>query len=277
MCQYMLYTTQYKEEVLEKMQEPGEEDISFKLEKMEQVGDANVFIYDLPNDVYFVENFAKIISDIVQKQTILLVCEKCLKENEELLPIEKEEIKKAFIQNNYVSRQEGYSATTYYLIYVPILYAIQEKRQFNIEGWIGFRTKKYQTLLRELLEQFVSNYLIKKDVINFIKVMRDISMLSVPLEEVLNVIYNDQGQLKVYNKEMKDMTLVYIKKYCKDLILDSTVSREDLIMQILITICPSQIVVHGKKWAKEPQFLKTLEVIFDTQVEYCKGCKYCQD
>ena len=278
MCHYMLYTSLCKKELLQKLEE---------LEQEEEM--ANELDIKLQGTVYKIdcslegtkefcdEQLAHVLSDLIQKQVINKVCTTYLKEREEIGHLDKRDIIETFINNNYLSRQEGFSSFTYYLLYVPILQEIRECGTFNIEGWIRFRTQKYQILLGDMLEQFILDYSMKKEVVTFIKLMRDMSILSTPTEQVLHLIYNSEGLPQLHNKEMKNMTGSYIRQYCKELLLDSTLTREDYILHILISISPSQLVIHQRRRAREPQFLKTLEIIFDENIIYCKGCLYCEN
>nr|WP_302596856.1 sporulation protein YtxC [uncultured Cellulosilyticum sp.] len=277
MCRYILYTTRYKDEILAKIKETElQEELEGRLE-VKRIGAIWEIYYEIEESKeYCDEVVAHVISDVTQKQAIYKVCHKALKKREDLEPIDKEEITEAFVTENYLSRQEGFSSITYYLIYVPILVEVRKEASFNVDGWLQFRIQKYKVLLNDLLEQFIADFEMKKDVVNFIRLMRDVSMLSVPLEEILHLVYNNEGSPQLYNKDMKNVTGYYIKKYCKDLILDSTLHEEDWMLHILITVVPKKIVVHHKERAKQKKFLKTLEIIFDESIEYCKGCKYCR-
>lgn len=278
MCHYILYTSKYLKKLCEKLEELEVEEEMTNETEIRQVGNVYEISYMMEGKKEFCdEQLAHIISDLIQKQVINRVCITYLKNKDELGRLDKRDITEAFISNNYLSRQEGFSSFTYYLLYVPILQEIKKTGSFNIEGWIQFRTQKYRILLNDLLEQFILDYSMKKEVVTFIKLMRDMSLLSVPLEEVLHLIYNDEGLPQLYNKEMKNMTGFYIRQYCKDLLLDSTLSREDYILHILISISPKQLMIHQKDRAKEQQFLKTLEVIFDENIIYCRGCLECEN
>lgn len=277
MCPYILYTIHYKEEILAKIKEIEEQEALRGKLSVKLIGDLWEICYEIEEGKeYSDEIVAHVISDVIQKQAIYRVCHKKLKVLDELTSIEKSEVTSAFVTQNYLSKQEGFSSITYYLIYMPILLEVQKEGLFNIDGWIQFRIKKYKILLSDLLEQFIMDYEMKKDVITFIRLMRDVSMLSVPLEDVIHLIYNKEGIPQLYDKTMKNVTGHYIKKYCKELILDSTLHEEDWMLHILITLVPKKIVIHGKSLARQKKFLKTLEIIFDESIEYCSGCDYCK-
>lgn len=223
------------------------------------------------------EEIAHGMSDLLQKEIILRVCASFLKERKDLTQGEKEEITQSFLNNQYLSRQEGFSYVTYYLLYLPVFKEISAYQGFDIEGWINFRVHKYAILLKDLLQQFTQDYVSKKEVVNFIRLMRDVSLLAVPLENEMHLVYSREGKAMLYNKQGGNVTGQYIKKYCKDLILDSTLTREDLILHILITICPKKLTVHHTEWMKNKQLINTLEIIFDEGISCCKGCDFCKN
>lgn len=276
MCRYTLYTINYKEEIIAKIKETEcHEELRGKLDvkKLESIWQLDYEIEE--SKEYCDEIVAHVISDVIQKQAIYKVCHKALKTKDDIDCADKKEITETFVTENYLSRQEGFSSITYYLIYMPILVEVRKEASFNVDGWLQFRIKKYKILLNDLLEQFIADFEMKKDVVTFIRLMRDVSMLSKPLEDMLHLIYNQEGTPQLFNKDMKNVTGHYIKKYCKELVLDSTLHEEDWMLHILITVVPKKIVIHKKENARQKKFLKTLEIIFDESIQYCNGCDYC--
>ncbi len=276
MCNYVLYTKHLKKRLLEKLEELEQAacmNSQFEVRQQGKYEEISCFL-EGPKEECDV-SLANVLSDVIQQQAIIMVCKSYLKERSDLNKLEKRDITDTFITNNYLSGQEGFSSVTYYLVYVPLLQEIRKYTTLNIEGWLQFRTHKYKTLLKDLLEQFVLDYSMKKEVMTFIKLMRDVSVLSVPLEETLHLIYNEEGKPLLYDKNMKNKTSHYVKQYCRELLLDSSLTREDLILHILLTISPQKLILHQKVRAKEKQFIKTLEIIFDHNIEYCNGCEYC--
>lgn len=276
MCRYILYTMCYKEEIIAKIKETERHEELMGQLDVKKLGTIWELHYEIEESKeYCDEIVAHVISDVIQKQAIYKVCHKALKERGDIEAIDKKEITEAFVTENYLSRQEGFSSITYYIIYMPILVEVRKEATFNIDGWLQFRIGKYKILLKDLLDQFIADFEMKKDVVSFIRLMRDVSMLSVPLEDILHLIYNQEGSPQLYNKDMRNVTGYYIKKYCKELVLDSTLHEEDWMLHILITVVPKKIVIHRKENARQKKFLKTLEIIFDESIEYCTGCKYC--
>lgn len=277
MCHYTFYTKGLKDEIEVKLAELiKENEINGQLEVNSEKQIYEVSYETAENLEQSEEYLAHVLSDIVQKQAIIKVCNHYLKSRDDLSLMERREVADAFLRNNYLSRQEGFSYITYYLLYLPIYKEIKERRTLNIEGWLQFRIGKYKILLNDVLEQFIEDYMAKKEVVNFIRLMRDASLLAIPLEEEIHVIYKSDGKINLYNKQYKNVTGHYIKKYCKELLLDSTLTREDLLLHVLITVCPKKVFVHKMENMKTKQFMNTLEIIFEENIIYCQGCEFCR-
>ncbi|MDF2614687.1 MAG: Sporulation protein YtxC [Clostridia bacterium] len=278
MYECVLYTTKYKDDLQNKFKEAQHENDLADTFDIAQVGD----IYRVrccANDILpeSIETLAHIASDIVQKESLMQIAGGYLKQRKDISLIDKREIERRFVTNNYLSRQEGFSSLNYYFVYTPILAELKSHNRLNIDGWVRFRTCKYRIILEDILEQFIEDYFIKKDIIQFIKMVREISSMNDPLEDTLHLICTQSGRMRILNEDMEDVTTKYTQEYCKELLTDSTLNKEDLIMNILITVCPRRIIVHQKERAKHPEFFKTLEGIFGINIKYCSGCKYCTD
>ena len=276
MCRYIFCTIKYKLQLLSKLEELDQEGMdSFEVT---QTGDVFKLAYPFKqSQTDRLEMLTQVVSDIVQKQSIIQITEAYLMKRKDLEIADKKEIKKRFVAHNYLSTQEGFSALTYYLVYRPIQETLEASEVLNIDGWLNFRTHKYDIILTDILDQFVEDYLLKKDIIRFIKMVREMSSLNVPLQDTLHLVYKKDSQMILLNEDMEEVTASYTQEYCQDLLADDTLSEEDLIMNILLTVAPRKIIVHQKQRAKHPQFIKTLESIFGIHMRYCKGCEYCID
>jgi len=277
MCHYIFYTRSLKEEIVGRIEVLiKDHEIDGRME-IKEINHMYELQYESAEGKEMSdEGLAHVMSDIIQEQVILKVCKHYLKNREDLSVMERREITDAFMRNNYLSRQEGFSYITYYLLYLPIYKEIKEKETLNIEGWLLFRLDKYKIILRDILEQFIEDYMAKKEVVSFIKLMREASLLAVPLEEIIHVVYRIEGKVQIYDKKLKNVTGHYIKKYCKELLLDSTLTREDLLLHVLITICPKKVIIHKTEHMRTKQFLNTLEIIFEENITYCTGCELCE-
>ncbi len=281
MCQYTFYITALPDEMITKLQEFTEGKkikASIVTGKSATVDTLEVSLADDKKKLKLEEELAHIISDIVQKRSIEKVCDKYLKKRDDIEPTEKHDITDAFIKNNYLSRQEGFSYITYYLLYLPIYKEIGDEHQLNIDGWINFRVSKYVGMLEQMLERFVTNYLSKKDVVEFIEIMREASTYVKPLEDTIHLAYILET-FQIFDKDYRNITTESINRFCKDIITDEGVTREDLILHVIMTISPAKIVFHNmnpkaKYPRKATQLINTLEMIYEGNISYCDGCDF---
>ena len=219
----------------------------------------------------------QILGDLVQACVIKKVCSNYMKELSDLTKVDKKKIEASFITNNFMAREEGVSYISYYLIYVPLLHMLEEEERINIDGWIYFRTQRYRVILRDLLEEAVYQYRVQKEYLECIHLLVE-SREELCCEErleVIHIIFNKDGQLKLCDGEMRDQTEEYKVAYCSELKgVDS--SLEDLLLNLLIHASPKVICIHKREYMPNAYFLDTLERVFEREIHYCKGCPYCQ-
>lgn len=276
MNQYVLSTTSCTKELLEKIGELEAENESMSTFVI--TSEDNVCCITCQAEAAETDDaeiLSHIASDIVQQVCILQVAKEYLAKRNDLLPQDVEEIEQRFIANNYLSKREGFSAISYYLVYMPILTDLKQYQRINIDGWLRFRADYYKLILEEILEQLIEDYHVKKEMIDFIKLLREIGGLNEETENILHLICDENGGMRVLNEKMEDVTTAYTFKYCKEMLLDPRLSKEDFILNILITIYPRKIVIHQKQKFKHPQFIETIEEIFSSNVAYCMGCEAC--
>ena len=275
MDSYTLYTTKYKKELLDKLSEEGAEAWNYPINTTCYKGIYKIECKNQQGEYDLLEHLAHTLCDLAQREAVAKIVKQYLNTRDDLSIFDKREIAYHFMNQQYIARQEGISSLIFYFLYRPLLETLEAQGEINIDGWFLFRLGKYKVVLKDLLEQFVQEYLIKKDFISFIKLIREMSFLTQPLEDTLHLICEEDGGLRLLDERMKDVTSGYIKKYCQELLQDSTLSKQDLMMNILITVCPRELVIHQKDRAHKPQFIKALEGIFGLQVSYCNGCPYC--
>lgn len=277
MKEYILYTAHYITPLVRKIQESEYDDeIKGTLRTVNKGVYTAVIYCSTTTEMVVLETLAHIIGEIVQQYVLEELTDNVLQQKKELSIQDRKEIKNSFIANNYLSRQDGFSYITYYLVYLPLLDMIKKSNSINIEGWITFRMQGYKAVLEDMLEEFVAEYLAKKEMLYFIRLAREMSRLKEPIEDTLHLVYEPNGMVNIFNAKMENKTQSYIKEYCEELSLDNTLNKEDLLMHIFITLCPRKIIVHQQQNARRPQFLQTLQGLFWMQISYCGGCDFCK-
>ena len=219
---------------------------------------------------------ANIASNTVQERVLDRFATKELRKHKELSKEEKEAIKELFVVSNYMAKEEGVSYISYYVIYMPILKELEKHQQLNIDGWIQFRMQKYQSILQDILEQTIDDYLMQKEYLEYISFVIESKRMQEDVDEKMHLVPTISGEFSLLNANYEDVTKAYIKRYCMEFLADDEVKLEDLLLHIFITVPPKQLVIHRKLEFQNRKFIGTLEILFDGHMSYCSGCSCCQ-
>ena len=276
MSQYSLLTEKYRDTVIQKLQQsPSQLTNNWQLS---QVGASTCFSYKYSkkSSDAVVEKIASILSEIIQHEIVERFSREYLAEREDLTVQEKEHIQKTFMVSNCFTSDEGVSYIAYYLVYAPLVEFLKNEKYIHLDGWITFRTRRYESILQEMLEQVIVDYLLREEYEQFVFLLRENKKLQVALEEELHLVPHAEDGMHILNKDGKDVTKEYIKAYCEDLLEDIDTKAEDLLMNVLVTVSPEKIIIHNKEKIGCKIFLETVQLIFLGQIEYCEGCPYCK-
>ncbi|MGL4738994.1 MAG: sporulation protein YtxC [Cellulosilyticaceae bacterium] len=279
MEQYKVFTQNYQKQVQHSIDDHHQEQIGDdKKWQMSMFGQTYCFVYTpgRRDKKVVAEYVAGIVCDIVQKEVIGTFAKNYLKERKDLDEKDKVQIEKLFLMSQYLTQEEGVSYISYYLVYVPILKTIEEEHMINLDGWMRFRTKQYQTILKDLIEQVIYDYEIQKEYLEFLELLKETRQLHQSTEDVLHLVILQNGQMYILNQEMKEVTQPYIKKYSSKELEEVAVTREDLIMNVFILSSPQKVIIHNRG-NKMKSFIDTLEVLFPNDISYCEGCLYCEE
>ncbi|OON95831.1 MAG: hypothetical protein ATN32_06890 [Candidatus Epulonipiscium fishelsonii] len=212
----------------------------------------------------------EIICDVIQEKIGNSFTNKYLARHYELTKEEKAEIKLIFLESACIKKTEGASYVSHYLLYLPILEFLENNFYFDIDGWINFRTKKYKLILGDILEQTIYDFDINRNYLQFLYFLREIQFVQELGEDFIHLIFNANSiELYNYDKERLDINELFIE-FDEEIIFE-----EDLIMNLLINLCPKTIILHDKNVYKNQSFVATLEEIFEDQIGYCLDCNTC--
>lgn len=160
------------------------------------------------------------------------------------------------------------------LIFNYIKEFIKNNNVINLEGFVNFRLYNYRSYLESQIEKAVNQYVIDKEYLKFVDLLRDYVDSKIPENNVVNLIYiNSNGILLSENEEV-----INLKKFEKSNVYmsDISFSNNDFVLNTLIELLPARINLH--LLSLEDQFIKTIKLIFGSRVHCCiKNCKICED
>lgn len=138
-----------------------------------------------------------------------------------------------------------------------------------LTGFVNFRLKSYVSSLEDLVAEAVNQYVIDKEYLKFVDLLRGYVSSKIPKNLVLNLIYiNSEGILVT-----EDGDFVKLEDFSSSYFSDISFSKNDYILNTLVGLIPSKIIIH--LISPKDQFIKTIELIFEDKVQICAGCELC--
>lgn len=155
------------------------------------------------------------------------------------------------------------------LIFPRVKEYVSSNQVLLLTGFVNFRLKDYISALEDLVAEAVNQYVIDKEYLKFVDLLRGYVNSKIPQNLVLNLIYvNSEGILVTNSGEF-----VELEDFGSSYFSDISFSKNDYILNTLVGIIPSKIMVH--LISPKDQFIKTIELIFEDKVEICTGCELC--
>ena len=165
------------------------------------------------------------------------------------------------LNNNFLSEKE-------YHLMQDITSYIQSNRSFIIDGFINFRLSKYSSFLNNCLENSVHEFIIHKEYLEYIDLLKDYIHEKTPQTELIHLIYSDTEK-SIVDDNHKLITTTSKKKYLSDI----SFSENDFLLNSLLSLSPQKIIIHSD--GNQDFFLQFLNSIFEDRCEFCSDCTFC--
>lgn len=143
---------------------------------------------------------------------------------------------------------------------------ISTNKTIVLNGFINFRVKKYLDILDEISSQAVNNFIIEKEYLEFISLLKLYINTQSSTCNVVHIIYSDTESILLdQNKNKIDIqTELFNLKYLSDI----SFSSNDYTLNSLLTLLPKEIYIHlTDNYIDE--FINTLQLIFEKRVHIC--------
>ncbi len=154
---------------------------------------------------------------------------------------------------------------------------LERSNLINLNGFINFRLKFIKLYAEQIVERCIDSYLMKKEYMDFISIIKLISDSEDGEYDVVNIMCSN-NKLQAYDKNMKKITYLTNVEFAAE--ISSNASYDESIINILLSVSPRKIVIHEAKIDKKNKELQnTLGVIkriFEGKYEICGGCRYCE-
>lgn len=152
---------------------------------------------------------------------------------------------------------------------------LSNNNQIIIEGFIRFRLKEYLKELEEIVDTTVDDFLLEKDYKEFVQLLKYFISIQNTHIELVHVVFYRDGFFKLFDEQKKEIESGILEEMFQEL-LHWEISYEDLLVTILVSLAPRQIVFHGTADESNTSFSrKTIRDIFPGSVKECGGCDLC--
>lgn len=154
---------------------------------------------------------------------------------------------------------------------------LENSKNINLNGFIKFRLKFIKLYVSQVVEKCIDSYLMKKEYLDFINIIKYITDVEEQNHDLVNIIYNNH-KLQVYDSKMIKLSYISNVEIAKELD-GKVINYDESVINILLSISPDKIVLHTSNIdTDDTEVYNTVEIIkhiFEGRVEFCNGCKFC--
>ena len=154
---------------------------------------------------------------------------------------------------------------------------IEKSNNINLNGFVNFRLKFLKLYAAQVVERCIDSYLMKKEYMDFISIIKLISDSEENQYDIVNVMFNN-NKIQVYDKSMQKLNYLSNVEFSSELSTNS--AYDETVINILMSVSPKKIILHDLKIDKKnKEAYNTADIIkriFEGKVETCSGCKFCE-
>ena len=150
---------------------------------------------------------------------------------------------------------------------------ISEHHSIVLLGFINFRLNKYRKLLEELVDFSVNEYIIEREYLEFVSLLKLYINSQVSSHETVHLISLEHDTL-LLDENMQQIDIdknALNAKYLSDV----SFSTNDYVLNTLLNILPKKIYLHLVAPFSNLDFLNTLQLIFETRIKLCHDSNIC--
>lgn len=150
---------------------------------------------------------------------------------------------------------------------------ISNHHSIVLSGFINFRLSKYRMLIEELVDLSVNEFIIEREYLEFISLLK-LYINSQPSSDTIIHVISFEKQILLLDDTMKKISIDTSSLKAKYL-SDVSFSTNDYILNTLLTLLPKKIHLHIISASGNSEFLNTLQLIFENRIDICYDCNIC--
>lgn len=160
------------------------------------------------------------------------------------------------------------------LLFEDFFNYISSHKSIVLTGFINFRLNNYRNLLNELIDFSVNEFIIEKEYLEFVSLLKLYVNTQPSLTPIIHVISSDFGIIILD----KDLNVIEIDKNILDVkyLSDISFSENDFVLNTILNLLPQKIFLHLPKTdINQFEFINTLKLVFETRIVICNDCNIC--
>ena len=150
---------------------------------------------------------------------------------------------------------------------------LKNNKSIILNGFLNFRIKDYMSILEEVVDEAVNNFVIETEYLEFISLLKMYVNSQKSTCDIVHLIYNNESSI-LLDKDKNIINVsddVFKAKYLSDI----SFSSNDYALNSLLTLIPKKIYIHLIDNCID-EFIHTLSLIFESRVEICTDCDICK-
>ena len=157
-------------------------------------------------------------------------------------------------------------------LWIDILKYVTENKSMILDGFVRFRIPKYINYIDSCVDDAVNQFVIDKEYFDFINLLKLYISSKSPLCDLVHLIYINGESILLD----KDKQIISLSKSSLNVnyLSDITFSSNDYALNTVLSLLPSKIILH--LITPEDEFINTLKLIFDDNIQICKDCNICK-
>ena len=141
-----------------------------------------------------------------------------------------------------------------------------------LDGFINFRLQKYKDYLNNLLHESVHCYIVQREYLEFISLLKSYVLSQKSVSETLHLVYSSSESLLL--DENKELIINLDNNLKSKFLSDISFSSNDYTLNSLLTLLPRNLYIHLID-NNIDEFIATLQLIFENKITICTNCNIC--
>ena len=149
---------------------------------------------------------------------------------------------------------------------------LKTSKSIVLDGFINFRLKDYKNYLDDLLHESVSYYIVQKEYLEFISLLKSYVYSQKSISKTIHLVYSSSESILL--DENKEILLNLDTTLKSKFLSDISFSSNDYTLNSLLTLLPRNLYIHLID-DNIDEFITTLQLIFENKITICTNCNIC--